>query len=216
MNIELAREQMLGQQVRAWEVLDERVLTAMRTVPREAFVPDAYLELAFADTTVPLGHGEEMLTPMVEGRLLQALGLGVLDRVLEIGTGSGYLAACLAQLAGQVTSIDIHDDFVVAAGARLASQGIHNARLQTADVFSFRPAETFDAIAVTGSLPQFDERIASWLNPGGRLFCIIGQAPVMRALLVTREGTGELTSEALFETVVPPLRNAPQPSRFRF
>ncbi len=216
MNIELAREQMLGQQVRAWEVLDERVLEAMRTVPREAFVPPAYRELAFAESCVPLDHGEQMMTPMVEGRLLQALALGVHDRVLEIGTGSGYLAGCLALLAGQVTSIDIHDDFVVAAGARLAAQGIRNARLQTADVFSFRPAETFDAIAVTGSLPQFEERVASWLKPGGRLFCIVGQAPVMRAMLVVREGTGDMTSETLFETVVPPLRNAPQPSRFRF
>ena len=216
MNIELAREQMLGQQVRAWEVLDERVITAMRGVPREAFVPADWRELAFADTPVPLGHGEEMMTPMVEGRLLQSLALGAHDRVLEIGTGSGYLTACLARLAGQVTSIDIHDDFVVAAGARLASCGVANARVQTADVFSFRPAETFDAIAVTGSLPQFDQRIASWLNPGGRLFCVVGQAPAMQARLVTREGTGEAVTETLFETVVAPLVNSPRPSRFRF
>jgi protein-L-isoaspartate(D-aspartate) O-methyltransferase len=216
MNTELAREQMLGQQVRAWEVLDERVLAAMRDVPREDFVPDGYRELAFADVAVPLDHDEEMMAPKIEGRMLQALALDPTDVVLEVGTGSGYVAACLARLAGQVLSIDIHDDFVTAAQARLAACQAGTVRLQTADLFSFRPTEAYDAIALTGSLPVFDDRFVAWLKPGGRLFCVVGQAPVMSALLITRNATGEWAREALFETVVPPLRNAPQPTRFTF
>lgn len=216
MNTELAREQMLGQQVRAWEVLDERVLSAMREVPREDFVPAAYRDLAFADMAVPLGRGEEMLPPKIEGRMLQALALAAGDLVLEVGTGSGFTAACMGRIAGGVLSIDIHDEFVTAAQARLAACGAGNVRLQTADVFSFRPTERFDAIAITGSLPVFDERMVGWLNPGGRLFCIVGEAPIMEALLVTRSATGEWIRESLFETLVPPLRNALEPPRFRF
>ncbi|MCC5860806.1 MAG: protein-L-isoaspartate O-methyltransferase [Gammaproteobacteria bacterium] len=215
-SIELAREQMLGQQIRAWEVLDERVIAAMRSVPREQFVPEAYQDLAFADAPIPLAHGEEMMAPKIEGRMLQALALSPEDSVLEIGTGSGFITACLASLAGSVLSLDIHDDFVIAAGPRLAALGKTAARLQTADVFSFRPSETFDAIALTGSLPQFDERFVDWLNPGGRLFCIVGQAPVMDARLIQKTATGEWMEESLFETVVPPLRNALRPPRFQF
>lgn len=216
MTIELAREQMLGQQVRAWEVLDERVIGAMRGVPREQFVPEAYRELAFADTAIPLPHGEEMMAPKIEGRMLQALALGPDDSVLEVGTGSGFVTACLARLAGSVLSLDIHDDLVVEAQRRLAALGETGPQLQTADVFSFRPTTGFDAIALTGSLPLFDERFVTWLNPGGRLFCIVGQAPVMEARLIQKSVTGEWVQESLFETVVPPLRNAPRPPRFRF
>ncbi len=216
MTIELAREQMLGQQVRAWEVLDERVIGAMRGVPREQFVPEAYRELAFADTAIPLPHGEEMMAPKIEGRMLQALALGPDDSVLEIGTGSGFVTACLARLAGSVLSLDIHDDLVVEAQRRLAALGETGPQLQTADAFSFRPTTGFDAIALTGSLPLFDERFVAWLNPGGRLFCIVGQAPVMEARLIQKSVTGEWVQESLFETVVPPLRNAPRPPRFRF
>ncbi len=216
MTIELAREQMLGQQVRAWEVLDERVIGAMRGVPREQFVPEAYRELAFADTAIPLPHGEEMMAPKIEGRMLQALALGPDDSVLEIGTGSGFVTACLARLAGSVLSLDIHDDLVVEAQRRLAALGETGPQLQTADAFNFRPTTGFDAIALTGSLPLFDERFVAWLNPGGRLFCIVGQAPVMEARLIQKSVTGEWVQESLFETVVPPLRNAPRPPRFRF
>ncbi len=216
MTIELAREQMLGQQIRAWEVLDERVISAMRSVPREHFVPEAYQDLAFADAPIPLAHGEEMMAPKIEGRMLQALALAPEDSVLEVGTGSGFVTACLTRLAGVVLSLDLHDDFIIAAGHRLATLGETTTRLQTADVFSFRPSETFDAIALTGSLPMFDERFIDWLNPGGRLFCIVGQSPVMEARLIQKTATGEWLQESLFETVVPPLHNAPRPPRFQF
>jgi protein-L-isoaspartate(D-aspartate) O-methyltransferase len=215
MNIEFAREQMLGQQVRAWDVLDTRVIEAMRSVPREQFVPASWRDLAFADTGIPLGHGQEMMTPKVEGRMLQALAPAPRDSALEIGTGSGYVSACLGRLVARVLSLEIHDDLAVRAQARLAAIGGANVRVQTMDVFSFQPADTFDVIAVTGSTPLLEERFIKWLKPGGRLFCVVGEAPVMRALLVVRDASGEWTREALFETVVAPLVNAPRPSPFR-
>lgn len=214
MNTEVARTQMLGQQVRAWEVLDERVLEALASVPRERFVPYGWRELAFADIAIPLPHGEEMMAPKLEGRLLQALRLAPEHHVLEIGTGTGFLTACLARLAGSIVSIDVHEDFVAAAGRRLCAIA-GRVSLQTADVFAYTPDENFDAIAVTGSLPQMDQRLLQWLKPGGRMFVVTGEAPVMEASVWTRAGSDHFTCESLFETVLAPLRNAPRPSAFR-
>lgn len=216
MNIEFARQQMIDQQVRAWTVLDEAVLGVLSTVPREAFVPGAYGSLAFADMEIPLGHGEYMMTPTVEGRVLQALELGANDHVLEIGTGSGFLTACLATLAGRVSSVDIHDDFVRNAGRKLADAGIDNVDLNTLDATRELPAERFDAIAVTGSIETFDTRFVDALKPGGRLFVVVGADPVMEARLVRRNGDADWKSEALFETSLGPLVHGRLPPQFEF
>jgi protein-L-isoaspartate(D-aspartate) O-methyltransferase len=214
MNLERARTQMLEQQVRAWEVLDPRVLEAMAQVPREEFVPPRYRSVAFADTFIPLRHGQLMMTPKIEGRLLQALAVEPDDRVLEIGTGSGFLAACLAQLASDVTSTEIHADLSAAAGSVLGRLAVPNVRLEVGDVFRGLPGDRYDALAVTGSLPLYDPRFEQALAIGGRLFVIVGRPPVMEAMLVTREGDDAWSRESLFETVVPPLCNAPAPSAF--
>jgi protein-L-isoaspartate(D-aspartate) O-methyltransferase len=216
MNLEHARTQMLEQQVRAWAVLDKRVLDAMAQVPREDFVPARYRGVAFADTAIPLGNGQVMLTPKVEGRLLQALSLGASDHVLEVGTGSGFLAACLATLAAQVTSLEIFADLSERAAGVHARLAVPNVRLEVGDVFQALPDGSYDAIALTGSLPRYDSRFERLLAPTGRLFVVVGQAPVMEAMLVTRIGPEEWTRQSLFETVVPALRNAPSPSAFEW
>ena len=216
MNIDFARQQMIDQQVRAWTVLDPAVLDVLSTVPREAFVPKAYTSLAFADMEIPLGHGEYMMTPTVEGRVLQALDLGENDHVLEIGTGSGFLTACLATLAARVTSVDIHDDFVRAAAAKFADAGIDNVELRTLDATRELPGGRFDAIAVTGSIETFDTRFVDALRPGGRLFVVVGADPVMEARLVHRTGETDWKSEALFETSLGPLVHGRLPPQFEF
>ena len=216
MKFEEARSQMLGQQIRAWEVLDDRVLDVLGRIPRERFVPELYAELAFADTAIPLDHGQSMLPPKLEGRLLQALQLGPLDRVLEIGTGSGFLTACLAALAESVVSVEIHADLSAQAATHLADQGIDNVELLTDDALTVSFSGEFDAIAITGSLPELDDRWVEMLAPGGRLFAVIGRPPVMEALLVTRKPSGTSSREVLFETVVPPLENTPQRAPFVF
>jgi protein-L-isoaspartate(D-aspartate) O-methyltransferase len=216
MNLERARTQMLEQQVRAWDVLDPRVLDAMAQVPREEFVPPRYRGVAFADTAVPLGHGQVMMTPKVEGRLLQALSPEPADRVLEVGTGSGFLAACLAQLAAEVTTVEIFPDLSEGASRVLGRLAVSNVRVEVGDVFQALPSGSYDAVAVTGSLPIYDPRFEGLLSPGGRLFVIVGQAPVMEALLVTRLGQEGFARESLFETVLPALRHAPAPSAFEW
>jgi protein-L-isoaspartate(D-aspartate) O-methyltransferase len=205
---------MLGQQVRAWDVFDARVLEAMRDVPRERFVPREYAELAFADIEIPLGHGESMLAPKVEGRLLQALQLDPSDRVLEVGTGSGYLSACLARLAGQVVSVDVHSDFIEGAGQKLREQRIVNVELSAADALRLGGGAEYDAIAVTGSVPALDEHFIRMLRPDGRLFIVVGRAPVMEARLIRMHANGRWSEESLFETVLTPLVNADQPEPF--
>jgi protein-L-isoaspartate(D-aspartate) O-methyltransferase len=214
MNFETARAQMLGQQVRAWEVLDDRVLGVMQATPRELFVPESDRELAFADTEIPLGHGQSMLAPKIEGKLLQALQIEPSDEVLEIGTGSGYLTACLARLARHVTSVDIFPDFVTAAGARLREHGIRNVDLSTADGLTLPKTTQFDALAVTGSVPVMTEHFTSMLKPYGRLFIVVGRLPVMEACLIAQHPRGHQTRQSLFETVLPPLLNAEQPEPF--
>jgi len=216
MDIEIAREQMIDQQIRAWDVLQPRVLRILGEIPRERFVPDAWSSLAFADTEIPLAHGENMMAPKVEGRLLQALEIEPGDRVLEVGTGTGFLTACLARLGEHVVSVDCYSDFGATAGDRLRESDIVNTELLTMDAMQELPAGEFDAIAVTGSVPRFEQRFADALAMDGRLFLVVGEAPVMEALLITRTGENEWSRESLFETVLKPLRNATPPSGFRF
>lgn len=207
LNIEQARHAMIEQQVRPWNVVDMQVLGAMNAMPRERFVPAQYKSLAFADAVLPIGHGEWMLKPVVEGRMLQALKLGANDDVLEIGTGSGFITACLAYLARAVTSIDIHADFVDAAKTRLAGLELNNVQCECADALTYRPDRQFDAIAVTGAVAVVPETFKHWLRPNGRLFVIQGQSPVQEAVCITRTGD-TFETESLFETDVPYLIGA--------
>lgn len=216
-DFELARQNMVLQQIRPWEVIDERVLGVIQSVPRERFVPENYQSLAFADIEIPLAHGCAMMAPRVEARMLQALNVKPGDRVLEVGTGSGFVTACLARLGGRVSSIDIHADFVATATHRLADLGIATESLQADDIFSKDFADSrFDVIALTGSLPRYDERFESLLTTGGRLFAIVGQPPVMKVLLVRRVNDQACRRDGLFETSIAPLQNAPTPEKFVF
>jgi protein-L-isoaspartate(D-aspartate) O-methyltransferase len=212
-DFQAARNTMVEQQVRPWEVLDPRVLDAVASVPREQFVPDAYRTLAYADLPLPLAHGETMMKPVVEGRLLQALELQAQDEVLEIGTGSGYVTACLARMAREVVSIDLHEDFIRLARARLEALGAGNVRLEVADAFAYAPARQFDAIAVTGAVATIPAAFAQWLKPGGRLFVVHGASPAQSAVRGTLRG-GQLHLEGLFETDIPYLRGAEPIPRF--
>jgi protein-L-isoaspartate(D-aspartate) O-methyltransferase len=216
LDVNAARRQMIEQQVRAWEVLDLGVLAVMERVPREEFAPEAYRELAFADLNVPLGHGQTMLAPKLEGRILQALEIKPDDRVLEVGTGSGYFAACLGGLARSVRSIEIYPDFVDAARASLARTGVHNVTVEQMDAMTLDAEGGYDVIALTGSLPIYDGRFERALAVGGRLFVVTGLGPVMEAQRVTRTGPAEFLRESLFETVMDPLVHAPEPSKFVF
>ena len=215
--IEQARFNMIEQQIRTWDVLDQRVLDVMKSVPREQFVPEHYRSLAFADTNIPLGHEQVMMAPKLEGRLLQALAITPDDSVLEIGTGSGYLTACLARLGKQVTSIDITADFTTAAAAKLEAQGISNITLETLDAAEGIESEKrYDVIAVTGSLPLLQQQFQKNLAVGGRLFIITGSLPIMEANLVTRVEENHWSSECLLETCIPPLLHAARPQAFVF
>ena len=214
MNVETACAQMLGQQLRAWDVLDQRVLDTVREVGRERYVPRGYRELAFADAEIPLAHGQRMMMPSVEGRVLQSLELGPSDDVLEVGTGSGFITACLARLAGRVVSVDIFAEFTAGAAAKFERDDIRNVELRTGDGLALGGVERFDAIAVTGSVPELDRRFTGLLRPGGRLFVVVGREPVMDALLITVARDGETTRESLFESVVAPLVNAERPEPF--
>jgi protein-L-isoaspartate(D-aspartate) O-methyltransferase len=205
---------MLGQQIRAWDVFDERVLAVLRETPRERFVPASYRDLAFADTEIPLGHAQYMMSPKIEGRLLQALKLEPTDKVLEVGTGSGYLTACLARSSKHVDSVDVFADFVAAARTVLDEHDIRNAELQTADALTLSHRAQFDAIAVTGSVPELDDHFIRMLRPDGRLFIVVGRAPVMEARLITMRANGQWIAESLFETFLTPLLNVERPEPF--
>lgn len=213
MNFEQARLNMVENQVRPWEVLDGRVLDVLGRVRREDFVADQHRQLAFADLCLPLGHGEVMMKPVVEGRVLQALELLATDHVLEIGTGSGFLTACLASLAARVTSIDIHPEFTTLASARLEAGGFANVELGTAEaVREWQPAGQFDALVVTGAVAEMPSRWLTWLKPGARAVIVRGSSPVQHATLLTHEGAGRYREEILFETDLPYLIHAePQP-----
>jgi len=216
MNVEVARRQMIDQQVRAWQVLNERVLECMAEVRRELFVPGDYRDLAFADTSVPLGHGQVMLSPGVEGRILQALAPQPGEEVLEVGTGSGFLAGCLARLAGRVQSLEILPDLSTCALENLRAAGIGGVTLEVSDAMTLAARDRYDAIAVTGSLPVYDPRFEQALKVGGKLFAIVGVAPAMEAVLVRRTAPDRWEHASLFETVAPPLVNARRQPRFSF
>lgn len=214
MNLEYARSQMLRQQIRAWEVLDDRVLDALGTTPRERFVPGEYAEVAFADLEIPIANGQHMMSPSVEGRLLQSLQIEPMERVLEIGTGSGFLTACLARLADSVVSVDVFADFVDAAGPKIEQLELANVELQAADGLALDYEGEFDAIAVTGSVPEIDDTFIRMLRPGGRLFLVTGRRPIMEAQLITLHAYGNWTRQSLFETLLTPLVNADTPPPF--
>jgi protein-L-isoaspartate(D-aspartate) O-methyltransferase len=216
---EKARFNMVEQQVRPWEVINPRVLALMETLPREAFVPEAYQDLAYADIEIPIGLGQSMMFPRIEGRLMQALDIQPNDKVLEVGTGSGYLTACLANLAKHVFSIDIHPEFTDAATTKLEQQGINNVTLLRGDALAnTTQGSPFNAIAITGSLPtsQQAEIFRQQLAIGGRMFVVIGQAPVMSCQLVIRHDEKIFQEETIFETEVAALENAPAPIEFNF
>ena len=215
-DIEQARFNMIAQQIRPWDVVDDRVLKTLKHIPREQFVPVEYWDLAFADIEIPLGHGQCMMEPKLEARMLQALNVQPSDRVLEIGTGSGFITACLSHLGGEVTSLDIHPDFTGLAADRLAKLHL-KANLETRDALADLPeAGIWDVVAITGSLPVVDERLKALLAPDGRLFIVTGDAPAMVARLITRTSSGAFREEILFETVLERLENAPQPDCFVF
>jgi protein-L-isoaspartate(D-aspartate) O-methyltransferase len=217
MDINQARFNMVEQQIRPWEVLDQNVLDAMLTISRERFVPDDYRLLAFSDTRIPLGHGQAMLAPKWEGRLLQALAPTKQSRVLEIGTGSGYVAALLGLLGREVVSIDIVPEFVPAATRRLRAAGIGNVVTEVGDALDgWSAGAPYDVIAVTASSPVRRPAIEQQLTVGGRLFIVVGNPPVMEALLITRTATSRFDVESLFELELEPLRGAEPKRQFEF
>lgn len=225
MDFEKARFLMVEQQIRTWEVLDQTVLDLLFAVKREDFVPLAYRSLAFVDMEIPLAHQQMMMAPKMEARILQDVAPKLNERVLEIGTGSGYLTALLAKQAESVTTIDIFDDFSREAAAKLARAGISNVHFKTGDA-AVSPStilgshETFDVIVLTGSVPVLPKAYLDVLNLDGRLFAIVGDAPVMKATVFTKTGDASFgasfAATDLFETVLAPLVNAKQPSRFEF
>lgn len=202
-----ARELMVEQQVRPWDVNSPRVLEVIATLPREHFLPQPLRTLAYADLAVPLAHGEFMLKPVIEGRALQALDPAEHEDVLEIGTGSGYLTACFARLAREVVSLERHADLAAGARGTLASLGIHNARVEHADAFEWNTDRRFDAICVGGAVAQIPDRFIDWLKPGGRMFVVRGRSPAMEAVLVTA-GVNASRPQSLFETDIPYLAGA--------
>jgi protein-L-isoaspartate(D-aspartate) O-methyltransferase len=204
---------MIEQQVRPWDIVDLQVLAAMSAVPRENFVPAAYRDLAFADTELPIGHGETMFKPVLEGRMLQGLKLQPNDEVLEIGTGTGYITACLASLCRSLVSVDLHADFIADAKERLTALDLNNVRYEQADALAFDPGQQFDAIAVTGAVTEVPPSFLNWLRPGGRLFIIRGQSPAQEAVCLTRTAQG-FDTESLFETDIPYLVGAQPIDRF--
>ncbi len=207
-----ARELMVEQQIRPWDVLEIRVLDVLARLPREAFVAESHRALAYADIELPLGNGQKMMKPVIEGRTLQALDLQPGDEVLEIGTGSGYLSACMGELAREVLSLEIDAELATTARARLDAAGLgNNVRIETADALSWDTERRFDAICVTGAVDVIPSRFAQWLRPGGRLFVIRGRSPVMEAVLVKADGT----TESLFETDIDYLRGAAPAPQFQ-
>ena len=213
MDIETNRDWMINNQVRPWNVLDDDVLDTLRAIKREQFVPEQYRDIAFVDTEIPLPCGQCMLKPVVEGRLLQALQLDGSHDVLVVGTGSGYLTACIAALAANVTAIDIHEELTNHAQTAIALARVGSTTLETADFATYQPSQSFDRIVVTGGLPTFDERLAEWLKPGGRAVAAIGEAPSMEVEALTRSES-QYQREALFETVLPILENVAAPAEF--
>jgi protein-L-isoaspartate(D-aspartate) O-methyltransferase len=220
LNTEKARFNMVEQQIRPWDVLDPLVLELLFKVKREDFVPAAYQTLAFADIEIPLGHGQSMMTPKMEARIVQELELTGSDRVLDIGTGSGYLAALLASKSRHVTSVELHADLLDAARARLARAGIANVTLVQGDAAQAQVgvigSDPYDVIVLGGSLPVLPPRFLELLAPRGRLFVVLGDEPVMTGCLYEKDAGGALIRTELFETVLAPLAHCLEPARFHF
>ena len=217
MALKQAQFNMIEQQIRPWDVLDQKVLDLLGRIAREDFVPEAYRNLAYADISIPIGHDQFMMPPKVEARMLQALDLHHTDRVLEIGTGSAYVTALLAMLACQVDSVDIFEDFQKSADVRMRAHKLDNVTLAVGDASQgWSGHGLYDVIAITGSLPELPDVFQQSLNRGGRLFAVVGEAPVMEAVLVRRVGEKEFSREPLFETVLPALKHALAPARFVF
>jgi protein-L-isoaspartate(D-aspartate) O-methyltransferase len=217
LDVERARFNMVEQQIRPWEVLDQRVLDLLLRIRREEYVPARYRALAFADMEIPLGHGETMLAPKIEARMLQELALAPGDRILEVGTGSGYMTALLASLGSHVCSVDIVPEFTQTASAKLTAHGVTNVTLETGDAArGWDRHAPYDAIMVTGSMPVLPDAFLKSLRPGGRLIAVVGEPPVMEAQLITCVAAGAYSTTGLFETCIAPLRNAVQPERFVF
>lgn len=209
-------DQMISQQVRTGSVLDERTLAALHAVPREAFVPAALRSVAYAECALPLAHGKHMLTPLLVGRILQTLAPRRGERALEIGTGSGYLSACLAALGAQVHSLELHPELAEQAQSNFRAAGTTGVTVATADAMSWSEAGEFDLIVLTASLPVYQSRFEQRLRSGGRLFVVLGQSPVMEALCIRRKDGGGFQSQRLFETAIEPLEHAPGPPKFEF
>jgi protein-L-isoaspartate(D-aspartate) O-methyltransferase len=217
MNFDQARFNMVEQQVRPWEVLDESVLNLLEKSHREDFVPLRYRKMAFADLAIPLDHGQCMMKPVIEGRLLQSLGLQADETVLEVGTGSGFITACLAQMAKRVVTVDIFEQFTSEAKAKLKEQKIKNVECETGDVMGgWQPEQAHDVVVVTGSVPSIPEHFRGWVNPGGRLFIVCGESPAMEAKLLTRLNATDWREESLFETDLARLINAEKAPQFEF
>ncbi len=218
MDFDQARFNMVEQQVRTWEVLDARVLDVLGRLRREDFVQPQHRKLAYADLMLPIGEGEVMMRPVVEGRLLQSLDLEGAEQVLEIGTGSGYLAACLATLADSVTSVEWHAGLADAARLRLRRAELeHSVSVEAADALGdWTPGRHFDVVVITGSARKVPERMRSWVKPGGRLFAVRGDSPAMEAVLQRRNEDGSWQTESLFETDLPRLIGAEDPDTLDF
>ncbi len=221
MNFDQARFNMIEQQIRPWEVLDQEVLDLLYVVPREGFVPSASKKLAFSDIEVPIesgsNAGERMWAPKIEARALQALGVRKSDRVLEVGTGSGYLTALLAHRAAHVYSVEIKPKLAEVARANLARHGAENVTLEIGDgARGYGRWAPYDVIVLTGSVPVMPQSVLEQLAPGGRAFAVVGDAPVMSARLFTCTAPGVIAQAGLFETLLAPLENAEQPARFAF
>ena len=217
MNLEQARFNMIEQQIRTWRVLDTDALDLLGVVRREDFVPPAWRNLAFADIEVPLGFGVAMLAPKIEAHAIQALKLDKKENVLEIGTGSGHMAALLAVHAERVWSVEIVPELAATARANLQRQGIANVSVETGDgVYGLPTHAPYDVIMVSAGLPFVPQELLAQLKVGGRMFAIVGEAPVMTAQLIVREAEGAFRTVSLFETQVAPLANAPTRPRFVF
>lgn len=217
MNFDQARFNMVEQQIRPWEVLDARVLELLETTHREDFVPVRYRKMAFSDIAIPLDLDQSMMKPVVEGRLLQALELQPDETVLEIGTGSGFITACLAKIAKRVVSVDIHEQFTKETASKLKEKLIDNVELQTGDVMTgWQPEQAQDVLVVTGSVEDVPDHFRGWVNPGGRLFVVCGDSPAMEAKLLTKLNATEWHEESLFETDLPRLINAEKAPEFEF
>lgn len=217
MELQKARFNMIEQQIRTWDVLDQRVLDLLDQIPREHFVPDGYRNLAYADITIPLGHGQIMMTPKVEARVIQALDVQPGDRILEVGTGSGYLTALLANLGQQVESVEIFPDLVAAARHKLQRYGVGNVELREGDAArGWHGDGAFDVIVLTGATPILPDSFEKSLRRGGRMIAFTGRPPVIEATLITRVDEHQWLRHGLFETDLPMLVNAEQPPKFVF